>query len=89
MSTSSPTPEQREAFRKQALEMAQALIAGIEGPQPPFVVLEALCLVHKYTVSQLPPHLLGQAAMAMAAYAGELMQADAKGMGFPFPAPIH
>lgn len=89
MSIPSPTPEQRAAFREQALAMARQITAAIEGPQPPFVVLEALGMVHRHVTFSLPTDLIGHVAMAMAGYAGELMQADAKGMGQSVNTAIH
>jgi len=89
MSTPSPTPEQRAEFRQQAYDMASKIVDALQGEQPSFVVLEALTLVHKFVTSSLPPEVVGYVAMAMAGYAGELMQADAKGKGLsPYPAPV-
>lgn len=64
--------------------MADRLINAIEGKQDTFVVLEALCIVHRFTVSHLPPSLIGPVAIAMATYAGDLLQADASGKGLTF-----
>ena len=89
MSTPSPTPEQQAEFRQMATEMARQIVTAIQGDQKPFVVLEALCMVHRYVSSTLPPELLGHVAFAMAGYAGELMQADAKGMGLNSKPAIH
>ena len=89
MSTPSPTPEQRAEFCQQAYDMAEKIIVALQGEQPSFVVLEALTLVHKFVTSSLPPEVVGYVAMAMASYAGELMQADAKGKGLsPYPDPV-
>ncbi|WOI47712.1 hypothetical protein [Acidovorax sp. BLS4] len=83
-----PTPEQREAFRAAATDMGRQIVQAIEGPQSPWIVMEALFLVHRMTVLQLSPEQIGMAAMATASYAGELMKASANG-GAPQNQPIH
>ncbi|ART47579.1 MULTISPECIES: hypothetical protein [Acidovorax] len=75
--TTEPTPEQRAQFHQQANDLASQIVKALEGPQYPFVLLEALCRVHRFTALQLPPDAVGQVAVAMAAYAGELMQKSA------------
>ncbi len=72
-----PTVQQREQFRQMAETMAQTIIRALDGPQHTFVVLEALCMVHRVTTLQLPADAVGQVAMAMASYAGELLQQSA------------
>ncbi|KAB2905588.1 MAG: hypothetical protein F9K35_01560 [Burkholderiaceae bacterium] len=87
MSTPTPTPAQRAEFRQKAVAVADRICAALDGEQESFVVLEGLCLVHKFVASKLPPELLGHVAFAMAGYAGELMQARSTGLN-PKPA-IH
>lgn len=70
-----PTDEQRAEFRRLSTELSKRIVASIEGEHPPFVVLEALCMAHRYAVSLVPPELVGYAASGMAAYAGELFKA--------------
>ena len=76
-------------FSAQANVKARQIIQAIEGDQDAFLVLEALCRVHRFTCMQLPPDSLGAAGFALAAYAGELMQASATGKGLNPPTTVH
>lgn len=69
-----PTPEQRAQFQQAAEEVAKKIVQALDGPQNTFVVLEGLVMVHRWTALQAPPDAIGQISMAMAAYAGELLQ---------------
>lgn len=48
-------------FSAQANVKARQIIQAIEGDQDAFLVLEALCRVHRFTCMQLPPDSLGAA----------------------------
>lgn len=72
-----PTPEQQEQFRLEAQDTANQIVQALQGTRPSFVVMEALFLVHRYTVMQLPPDAISHVAMAVGAYAGELLQHSA------------
>lgn len=68
----------REEFRQRAEELSssigkaiQAHMADRDG-EDAFVVLEALCRVHRHTVQHLPSDAISIAAFAMARYAGDL-----------------
>lgn len=76
-------------FSAQANMKARQIIQALEGDQDAFLVLEALCRVHRFTCMQLPPDSLGAAGFALAAYAGELMQASATGKGLNPPDTVH
>lgn len=84
-----PTDEQRAEFRRRSTELSKRIVASIEGEHPPFVVLEALCLAHRYAVSLMAPHLVGYVATGMAAYAGELLKASLAPQPTPPGTPIH
>ena len=64
-------------FAAQADAMASRIVQALTGEQDAFLVLEALCRVHRFTCMQLPSEALGAAGFALGAYAGELMQASA------------
>ncbi|WP_187305982.1 hypothetical protein [Diaphorobacter nitroreducens] len=66
-------------FSAQADAMARQIIQALSGEQRAFLVLEALCRVHRFTCMHLPPEALGAAGFALGSYAGELMQASATG----------
>lgn len=89
MNTPTPTPAQRSEFQQLAMDMSCQFIKAIEGYQSPYVVMEALLIVHRYTVHQLPPEVIGQVSMAIAAYAGELLQSSASTQSAPAGTPVH
>ena len=76
-------------FSAQANVKARQIVQALEGDQDAFLVLEALCRVHRFVCTQLPPDSLGDAGFALAAYAGELMQASATGKGLNPPDTVH
>jgi hypothetical protein len=76
-------------FSAQANVIARRIIHALDGEQDAFVVLEALCRVHRYTCMQLPPDLQGTAGFALAAYAGDLLQASATGKGLVTSSTVH
>ena len=76
-------------FSAQANVKARQIIQALEGDQNAFLVLEALCRVHRFTCLHLPPDSQGAAGYALAAYAGELMQASATGKGLNPPDTVH
>lgn len=84
-----PTEEQRAEFRRLATELSTRIVKSIEGEHPPFVVLEALCMAHRYAVSLMPPDLVGYAATGMAAYAGELLRASLAPQSAPTGTSVH
>lgn len=82
-------PMNMAEFSAQADAIARRLVHALEGEQQAFLVLEALCRVHRFTCMQLPPDLLGGEGLALAAYAGELVQASATGKGLNPPDTVH
>lgn len=82
-------PLSKAEFCAQANVKARQIIHALEGEQDAFLVLEALCRVHRFTCMQLPPDSQGAAGFALAAYAGELMQASATGKGLTPPTTVH
>lgn len=86
---STPTPEQLSEFQRLSLDMGKRIVKAIEGQQSAYVVLEALLIVHRYTVQQLPPDAIGTVSMAVAAYAGELLQASTNPQSVPAGASVH
>lgn len=76
-------------FSAQANVIARQIVQSLEGERDAFLILEALCRVHRFTCLQLPPDLPGTAGFALAAYAGELMQAGATGKGLNPPTTVH
>lgn len=86
---SNKKPLSKADFSAQANAMARQIIQALEGEQDAFLVLEALCRVHRFTCMQLPPDSQGVAGYALAAYAGELMQASATGKGLNPPTTVH
>ncbi|NMM75375.1 hypothetical protein B2J88_20210 [Rhodococcus sp. SRB_17] len=69
--------------------MARRIVQALTGEQDAFLVLEALCRVHRFTCMQLPPEALGAAGFALTAYAGELMQASATKKSLISSTPVH
>ena len=67
----------KSEFSTQADAVARRIVQALTGEQDAFLVLEALCRVHRFTCMQLPHEALGAAGFALGAYAGELMQASA------------
>lgn len=87
---SNPMPLSKSEFIKQADSMAREIILAIgEKPLDAFIVLEALLRVHRFTCMQLTPDGVGAASMALAAYAGDLLQASATGKGLVPPTKVH
>ena len=82
-------PMSNAEFSAQASVIARQIVQALEGERDAFLVLEALCRVHRFTCLQLPPDLQGTAGFALAAYAGELMQAGATGKGLNPPTTVH
>ena len=82
-------PLSKAEFSAQADAIAKLIVQSLEGQQSAFLVLEALCRVHRFTCMQLPPDVLSSAGFALAAYAGELMQASATGKGLVSSANVH
>ena len=76
-------PMSMAEFSAQADAIACRLVHALEGEQQAFLVLEALCRVHRFVCMQLPPDSLGDAGFALAAYAGELIFATGKGLNPP------
>lgn len=79
----------KSEFSAQADAMARRIVGALTGEQDAFLVLEALCRVHRFTCMQLPPDALGAAGFALGCYAGELMQASATGKGLNPPTVVH
>lgn len=79
----------KEEFGAQADAMARRIVHALTGEQDAFLVLEALCRVHRFTCVQLPPNALSLAGFAIASYAGELMQASGNGKGLSSPTNVH
>lgn len=79
----------KSEFSEQADVIARRIVQALEGEQDGFLVLESLCRVHRFVCVQLPADALGAAGFAIAAYAGELMQASATGKGLGTNNPIH
>ena len=82
-------PLSKAEFSAQADVIAGRIVHALEGQQSAFLVLEALCRVHRLTCMQLPPDALGHAGFALAGYAGDLMQASATGKGLNPPTTVH
>ena len=82
-------PMSMAEFSAQADAIARRLVHALEGEQQAFLVLEALCRVHRFICMQLPSDSQGDAGFALAAYAGELMQASATGKGLNPPDTVH
>ena len=57
-------PMNMAEFSAQADAIARRLVHALEGEQQAFLVLEALCRVHRFTCMQLPPDSLGGAGFA-------------------------
>lgn len=83
MSTSQEMPQMTlEQFELESTSLAIQFLAVLIGRSlPTGVVMQAVMNVHRCVASQLSVEAQGQLSMAMAAYAGELMQ------GLP-PAPV-
>ncbi|WCM88538.1 hypothetical protein [Acidovorax sp. NCPPB 3576] len=79
----------KSEFSEQADVIARRIVTALEGEQEAFLVLEALCRVHRFVCVQIPTKSLGAAGFALGAYAGELMQASATGKGLGTNNPIH
>lgn len=79
----------KSEFSAQADAMARRIVGALTGEQNAFLVLEALCRVHRFTCMQLPPDALGAAGFALGGYAGELMQASATGKSLVSSTPVH
>lgn len=79
----------KSEFSTQADVAAGRIVQALSGEQDAFVVLEALCRVHRFTCTHLPHEALGAAGFALAAYAGELMQASAAKKSLISPTHIH
>ena len=66
-----------EQFKRQSAELASEFYAVLQGRTVSTgLVLEALMLVHRHITTQLPPEMLGDLSMAIAAYAGELLHSS-------------
>lgn len=76
-------------FSAQAEAIARRIALALPGEQNPFLVLEALYRLHRFTCKQLPPDTLSSISFGLAAYAGELMQASATGRGLDSSIPVH
>lgn len=76
MSTSQEMPEMtREQFELESMGLAIEFMAVLTGRTlSTGVLLQAVMNVHRCIASQLPAEAQGQLSMAMAAYAGELLQ---------------
>lgn len=79
----------KSEFSAQADAMACRIVDALTGKQDAFLVLEALCRVHRFTCMHLPPEALGAAGFALGGYAGELMQASAAGKSLVSSTPVH
>ncbi|QIL81769.1 hypothetical protein G7047_19000 [Diaphorobacter sp. HDW4A] len=74
MSTAAkPTPQEIAKFRKESCALAQQIYDALRGTHNACVVLEALTMLHRHAVSQLPPDAVYNVANQLAGYAGELL----------------
>lgn len=79
----------KTAFSDQADAIARRIVQALKGERDAFLILEALCRVHRFTCMQLPPEPLGAAGFALAVYAGELVQASTTGKGLAPSTIVH
>ena len=65
----------REQFELQTVDLAREFLAVLQGRRlSSGVVMQAAMEVHRCVARQMPIQAQGELSMAMAAYAGELMQ---------------
>ena len=68
-----PTAKDVAEFRNASFALASQISAAMQGTHRTFVVLEALTMLHRQAVSQLPPDAVYDVASQLAGYAGELL----------------
>lgn len=76
MSTTQEMPQMtREQFELQTVDLAREFLAVLQGRRlSSGVVMQAAMEVHRCVARQMSTQAQGELSMAMAAYAGELMQ---------------
>ncbi len=70
-----PSQQEREQFVAEALALARNFLEiSMTRKLPIGVILQAAMEVHRYAAQQLPKEAQGEISIAVAGYAGELLQ---------------